>query len=91
MPSIVNQIEKHEAEIAEIQKNVDTLEKRLRLYDLSEEERNDIEDKKKTQDEILQKHKSDLSALRFENIKTTIMSVTLLAVIALIYFVFTNE
>lgn len=89
--SIVTQIETHEAKLREAEEILERVEKQLRLFDISDEERKSLEKEQAKVQKDIENHKSELKSLRFENFKTGIISFVVMFVIYAIYSAYTMD
>ncbi|XP_068730115.1 coiled-coil domain-containing protein 167-like [Montipora capricornis] len=90
MPTIVSQIEDLENDIKASEDQVDMIDRSLRLRDLSDGERSDLENEMEQLKEKIKQHEKDLGALRKENRKSMALSVAILALLSLGYWLFSN-
>ncbi|XP_068681589.1 coiled-coil domain-containing protein 167-like [Montipora foliosa] len=90
MPTIVSQIEDLENDIKASEDQVDMIDRSLRLRDLSDGERSDLEKEMEQLKEKIKQHEKDLGALRKENRKSMALSVAILALLSLGYWLFSN-
>ncbi|KAG7509144.1 coiled-coil domain-containing protein 167 [Solea senegalensis] len=86
--SVATEIDRLEERRARCQDNLDRAEFRSRKEQLSDMERQELEEEMTIIKERVQKLDKELSTLRSENRKNMLLSVALLAVSALLYFVF---
>ncbi|KAK2149174.1 hypothetical protein LSH36_463g02000 [Paralvinella palmiformis] len=80
MTGVVEKIEGVEACIQRCEKRLDDIERSLRLAELSDQERGDLESEEKILQKELDCHKKDLRSLRKENFKSMFISVCILLV-----------
>ncbi|XP_041815048.1 coiled-coil domain-containing protein 167 [Chelmon rostratus] len=86
--SVATEIDRLEERRARCQDNLERAEFRSRKEKLSEKERQELEDEMTIMNERVQKLDKELEMLRGENRKNMLLSVALLAVSALFYYVF---
>ncbi|XP_029352621.1 coiled-coil domain-containing protein 167 [Echeneis naucrates] len=86
--SIATEIDRLEERRARCQDNLERAEFRSRKEKLSEEDRQELEDEIAIMNERVQKLDRELQTLRGENRKNMLLSVGLLAISALFYYVF---
>ncbi|XP_023256234.1 coiled-coil domain-containing protein 167 [Seriola lalandi dorsalis] len=86
--SVATEIDRLEERRARCQDNLERAEFRSRKENLSEKERQELEDEMVILNERVQKLDKELVMLRGENRKNMLLSVALLAISALFYYVF---
>ncbi|XP_020775361.2 coiled-coil domain-containing protein 167 [Boleophthalmus pectinirostris] len=86
--SVASEIDRLEERRARCQDNLDQVEFRHRREALSEKERQDLEEEMTIMNERVNKLDQELQVLRGENRRNMVLSVALLAVSALFYYVF---
>ncbi|XP_022626098.1 coiled-coil domain-containing protein 167 [Seriola dumerili] len=86
--SVATEIDRLEERRARCQDNLERAEFRSRKEKLSEKERQELEDEMVILNERVQKLDKELVMLRGENRKNMLLSVALLAISALFYYVF---
>lgn len=86
--SVATEIDRLEERRARCQDNLERAEFKSRRDKLSERERQELEDEMAIMNERVQKLDKELEALRGENRKNMLLSVALLAVSALFYYIF---
>lgn len=86
--SVATEIDRLEERRARCQDNLERAEFKSRKERLSEKERQDLEDEMAIMNERVQKLDKELELLRGENRRNMLLSVALLAVSALFYYVF---
>ncbi|XP_058468599.1 coiled-coil domain-containing protein 167 [Solea solea] len=86
--SVATEIDRLEERRARCHDNLDRAEFRSRKEQLSDMKRQELEEEMTIIKERMQKLDKELSTLRSENRKNMLLSVALLAVSALLYFVF---
>lgn len=86
--SVASEIDRLEERRARCQDNLDQAEFKHRRVVLSEKERQDLEEEMAIMNERVQKLDQELQVLRGENRRNMVLSVALLAVSALFYYVF---
>ncbi|XP_067026294.1 coiled-coil domain-containing protein 167-like [Acropora muricata] len=90
MPTIVSQIEDLENKIKASEDQIDKIDRSLRLRNLSDVERNDLENEMKHLKEKIEQQEKDLGALRKENRKSMAVSVAIFALLSLGYLLFNS-
>ncbi|KAH3852994.1 coiled-coil domain-containing protein 167-like [Dreissena polymorpha] len=88
MPTIVSQLETTEKDISSLESRLDTIERRLRISNLSDDQIKSLEKEEKDLQKKLKDKRQSLSGLRVENGKNMVISVVLLGLIVLVYYVF---
>ncbi|KAJ0026845.1 hypothetical protein NQD34_017845 [Periophthalmus magnuspinnatus] len=86
--SVASEIDRLEERRARCQDNLDQVEFRHRRETLSDKERQDLEEEMTIMNERVNKLDQELQVLRGENRRNMVLSVALLAVSALFYYVF---
>ncbi|KAM7367883.1 hypothetical protein PAMP_014151 [Pampus punctatissimus] len=86
--SVATEIDRLEERRARCQDNLEAAEFRSRKEKLSEKERQELEDEVAIMNERVQKLDQELQMLRGENRRNMLLSVALLAVSALFYYLF---
>ncbi|AWP20055.1 putative coiled-coil domain-containing protein 167 [Scophthalmus maximus] len=86
--SVATEIDRLEERRARCRDNLEKAEFRTRKEKLSEKDRQDLEDEMTIMNERVQKLDKELETLRGENRKNMLLSVALLAVSALFYYIF---
>lgn len=86
--SVASEIDRLEERRARCQDNLDQAEFRHRRDPLSDKERQDLEEEMAIMNERVQKLDQELQVLRGENRRNMVLSLALLAVSALFYYVF---
>lgn len=86
--SVASEIDRLEERRARCQDNLDQAEFRHRRVPLSDKERQDLEEEMAIMNERVQKLDQELQVLRGENRRNMVLSLALLAVSALFYYVF---
>ncbi|XP_029903295.1 coiled-coil domain-containing protein 167 [Myripristis murdjan] len=86
--SIATEIDRVEELRARFQDNLERAEFRKRRHKLSDKERQELEDEMAIMNERVQKLDKELETLRKENRRNMMLSVALLAVSAVFYYVF---
>lgn len=86
--SVASEIDQLEERRARCQDNLDQAEFRHRREKLADKERQDLEDEMAIMNERVIKLDTELQVLRGENRRNMVLSVALLAVSALFYYVF---
>ncbi|XP_040920477.1 coiled-coil domain-containing protein 167 [Toxotes jaculatrix] len=86
--SVATEIDRLEERRARCQDNLERAEFRSRKEKLSDKERQELEDEMGIMNERVQKLDKELQTLRRENRKNMLLSVALLAISALFYYVF---
>lgn len=90
MPTIVSQIEDLENKIKASEDQIDKIDRSLRLRNLSDVERNELENEMKHLKEEIEQQEKDLGALRKENRKSMAVSVAIFALLSLGYLLFNS-
>lgn len=86
--SVASEIDRVEERRARCQENLERAEFRKRRMNVSEKERQELEDEMAIMNERVQKLDKELETLRRENRRNMMLSVALLAVSAVFYYVF---
>ncbi|XP_071368204.1 coiled-coil domain-containing protein 167 [Centroberyx affinis] len=86
--SVASEIDRVEERRARCQDNLERAEFRQRRHKLTDKERQELEDEMAIMNERVQKLDKELETLRGENRRNMMLSVALLAVSALFYYVF---
>ncbi|KAM7395366.1 hypothetical protein PAMA_006908 [Pampus argenteus] len=86
--SVATEIDRLEERRTRCQDNLEAAEFRRRKEKLSEKERQELEDEMAIMNERVQKLDQELQMLRGENRRNMLLSVALLAVSALFYYIF---
>ncbi|XP_053737444.1 coiled-coil domain-containing protein 167 [Synchiropus splendidus] len=86
--SVATEIDRLEERRARCQDNIERAALRTRKEQLSEKDRQDLEDELAIMNERVQKLDKELQILRGENRRNMLLSVALLAVSALFYYAF---
>ncbi|CAL1586480.1 unnamed protein product [Knipowitschia caucasica] len=86
--SVASEIDRLEVRRAQCQENLEQAEFKHRRDELSEEQRQDLELEMSFMNERVHKLDQELQVLRGENRRNMVLSVALLAVSALFYYVF---
>ncbi|XP_072217927.1 coiled-coil domain-containing protein 167 [Leuresthes tenuis] len=86
--SIATEIDRLEEKLARCHDNLERAEFKSRKERLSENERQELEDEMAIMNERVQKLGKELESLRGENRRNMLLSVALLAVSALFYYIF---
>ncbi|KAK2856218.1 hypothetical protein Q5P01_004953 [Channa striata] len=86
--SVATEIDRLEERRARCQDNLERAEFRSRKEKLSEQQRQELEDEMTIMNERVQKLDKELEILRGENRKNMLLSVALLAISALFYYMF---
>ncbi|KAM3861594.1 coiled-coil domain-containing protein 167 [Diretmus argenteus] len=86
--SVASEIDRVEERRSRCQENLERAEFRKRRQKLSERERQELEDEMEIMNERVQKLDKELETLRGENRRNMMLSVALLAVSAVFYYVF---
>ncbi|XP_038583195.1 coiled-coil domain-containing protein 167 [Micropterus salmoides] len=89
--SVATEIDRLEERRARCQNNLERAEFRSRKEELSDKQRQELEDELAIINERVQKLDKELETLRGENRKNMLLSVALLVIICLVYFLFYNE
>ncbi|XP_072528787.1 coiled-coil domain-containing protein 167 [Salminus brasiliensis] len=88
--SVANEIDRIEEQRMRCQGSLERAEFRHRREQLSDEDRKALEDEMTIMNERIQRYEKELEVLRRENRKNMMISVALLAISGLFYYVFIN-
>ncbi|XP_076862484.1 coiled-coil domain-containing protein 167 [Brachyhypopomus gauderio] len=84
--SVANEIDRVEERLVQCRGSLDRTEFRLRREELSDEDRQALEDELTITTERIKKYEKDLAVLRRENRKNMMLSMALLTLSALVYY-----
>ncbi|XP_032221669.1 uncharacterized protein LOC5520756 [Nematostella vectensis] len=84
-PTIVSQIEDIEQKIASYEDRLDSIDRSLRLRQISSLERDSLTEEEGSIKEQIKEHQNQLKQLRGENRKTMLISMIMLGVFYLVY------
>ncbi|XP_074647523.1 coiled-coil domain-containing protein 167-like isoform X1 [Tubulanus polymorphus] len=88
MPSVVKEIDSVEEKVKNCEKKLDKLERRLRLANITDEERRKLKEDEKQLQNTLKGHQKQLRSLRWENMKSMAISVLIILMAYITYTVF---
>ncbi|XP_013406149.1 coiled-coil domain-containing protein 167-like [Lingula anatina] len=91
MPTIVQQLEQVQANVAECEHRLDKIERLLRLEELADNERNSLLAEEKVLKKTIAQYDKDMANLRKENRKTMLLSVILFTSVFIGYLYFYGE
>ncbi|XP_072558820.1 coiled-coil domain-containing protein 167 [Paramormyrops kingsleyae] len=86
--SVATEIDRIEERRSLCQRNLERAEYRHRREELSEQDRQTLEDEMTITKERIQKYDRELEVLRWENRRNMLLAVSLMAIIALCYYAF---
>lgn len=88
MPTIASQIESLENQIKQCEERLDSIDRSLRLEEITESKRQSLHEEDKRLKKQILSHEKELKELRKENWKSMLFSVLLMGLIYICYYQF---